>query len=147
MNKTGLLIIINFFFLIFPCAHNVRAHGVEYDIIESKAISIRAGYDDGEPMNYAEVKIFSPFDATIEYQNGRTDKNGCFSFLPDKSGVWKIVIDDGMGHGVVTEIPVKDGIKIDSVHHGYPRWLKLVTGISIIFGLNGIYFYIRSRKQ
>ena len=35
-----------------------------------------------------------------EFQNGRTDAQGRFAFLPDKPGTWTIVVADNMGHKV-----------------------------------------------
>ena len=147
MKKSGIIFLICFFILMSSGINRILAHGVEYEIQENKAAIIKVGYDDGEPMSYAEVKIFSPNNAKIEYQNGRTDRNGCFSFLPDVPGEWKIVVNDGMGHGVVTKIPIKEGMKIDIIHHGFPRWQKLITGMSIIFGLTGIIFYFKSKQK
>ena len=145
MKKVG-HIFLAFYIITLFSINSVLAHGVEYEIKENKASIIKVGYDDGEPMSYAEVKIFSPYNAEIEYQNGRTDSNGCFAFIPDEPGEWKIVVNDGMGHGVATKVPITEGIKVDITHHGFPRWHKLTTGISIIFGLTGLIFYIRIRK-
>lgn len=49
-------------------------------------------------MSFAKVKIWSPENDRVEFQNGRTDKNGRFSFFPDVDGVWHITVNDGMGH-------------------------------------------------
>lgn len=61
----------------------------------------------------AATNIFSPHDKEIEYQNGRTDKNGCFSFIPDDTGTWTVVINDGTDHGDRIEIPVKKNMEVD----------------------------------
>lgn len=132
--------------LLYFMIGTIWAHGVVYEVKEDKTVMIKVNYDDGEPMSYAEVEIFSPSDEKVEYQNGRTDKNGCFAFLPNEAGEWKVKVNDGMGHGVVTNIQVKEGMKVDILHHGFPRWQKLITGISIIWGLTGLIFYFRFRK-
>lgn len=99
-------------------------------------------------MSYAEIKIFSPDNKNIEHQNGRTDKNGCFAFLPDKVGEWKVMVNDGMGHGVVTEVKVEKAMKIEKISYkALPRWQGLITGISIIWGLAGLFFYFKVRKK
>ncbi|HAX61026.1 MAG TPA: hypothetical protein DCX95_00475 [Elusimicrobia bacterium] len=131
------------FLIFFFTANNLWCHGVEYEIVEGKSILIKVGYDDGEPMSYAEVKIFSPKNSKVEYQNGYTDKNGCFAFLPDSIGKWKIFVNDAMGHGVVTKIEVKEEMRIESKSKKWPRLQKLITGVSIIFGLTGLLFYIK----
>jgi len=133
--------------VLFPImASTTWAHGVVYEVKEDKAVILKVGYDDGEPMSYAEVEIFSPRDEKIEYQNGRTDEEGCFAFLPNAVGEWKVKVNDGMGHGVVTKIPVKEGMKTDISYRGFPRWQRLITGISIIWGLTGLILYLKVRK-
>ena len=49
---------------------------------------------------YAEAKLYGPDSADVEFQNGRTDAQGRFAFLPDKPGTWTIVVADNMGHKV-----------------------------------------------
>jgi len=60
-------------------------------------------YSDGSPVSFAKVKIWSPDNDSIEFQNGRTDTNGRFSFFPDVDGVWRITVNDGMGHVATLE--------------------------------------------
>lgn len=62
-------------------------HGTKGSVARSGGYLVTAEYSDGEPMNYAEVKITSP-DSDIPFQNGRTDLLGCFLFKP-------IVLDNG----------------------------------------------------
>lgn len=144
MKKFSLIFIITLFFI----PYNLWAHGVVYEVKEDKTIIIKVAYDDGEPMNYAEIKIFSPDNKNIEHQNGRTDKNGCFAFLPDEIGEWKVVVNDGMGHGVVTEVKVEEAMKIEKTSYkAWPRWQGVITGISIICGLTGLIFYFKARKR
>ena len=108
---------------------------------------MKVRYDDGMPMSHAEVKIFSPGDGKIEYQSGCADKNGCFVFFPDEAGEWTMMVNDGMGHGVVTKVDVKEAMKVESTAKGWPRWQKLTTGISIIWGLTALIFYLKVRKK
>ena len=145
MKKPSLFFLIAFLLLFTP--NNLWAHGVVYEVKEGKTVIIKIAYDDGEPMSYAEVKIFSPHESELEYQNGRTDKNGCFSFVPEQIGEWRVVINDGMGHGVATKINVAEAMEIEANHKGWPRWQKLITGISIIWGLTGLILYFKVRKR
>jgi len=135
------------FLIFFFISNNIWCHGVEYEISEGKSILIRVGYDDGEPMSYAEVRIFSPSDPKVEHQNGFTDKNGCFAFLPDNIGKWKISVNDATGHGVVTKIEVKEEMRIEAKSKKWPRLQKLITGVSIIFGLTGLLFYVKVKGR
>ena len=148
MKKLSLIFIVVFLLsILFFMSNDLWAHGVVYGVKEGKTVIIEIAYDDGEPMSYAEVKIFSPDNKDIEHQNGRTDKNGCFAFLPDQIGEWRVVVNDGTGHGVVTKVEVKEAMKIEATTKGWSRWQKLITGISIIWGLAGLILYFRVRKR
>ncbi|NQT92354.1 MAG: hypothetical protein HQ559_06305, partial [Lentisphaerae bacterium] len=65
---------------------------------------IEAAYDDGSPMAFCDVSVFSPGDPVSEYQTGITDPRGRFAFIPDTNGVWKVTVDDGMGHMAIAEV-------------------------------------------
>jgi len=149
MNR--LIFIIVFSLIPFAFITNtVYAHGVVYEVKEDKTIIIKVEYDDGEPMSYAQVKIFSPTEKEIEHQNGRTDRNGCFAFLPDVAGEWKITVNDGMGHGVMEKVKVKEAMVIEpihAVHRSWTRFQKLIVGISIVWGLAGVICYFKVRKK
>ena len=148
MKRANFIFIVVFLFsILFFMSNDLWAHGVEYEVKEGRAVVLKAGYDDGEPMSYAEVKIFSPGNKDIEHQNGRTDKNGCFAFLPDQPGEWKVIVNDGTGHGVVTKVEVKESMKIEATTKGWSRWQKVITGISVIWGLAGLILYFRVRKR
>jgi len=127
----------------------VCAHGMFHQIVKKEAVSITVEYDDGEPVSYADVKIHSPVAGKIEHQNGRTDKNGCFAFVPDLAGEWKIMIDGGMGHLINTTFVVGDVLNPEKKEKDgriFTRWQGIVTGLSIIFGLSGFIYYFRARK-
>jgi nickel transport protein len=111
-------------------------------------------------MQYAEVLVFSPKDNKTEYQNGRTDFNGRFSFYPNIPGTWRIQADDGLGHLERVSIEVAADEAGDAVskrvserfvshdgnnhHHGLPRTWGIVLGISLIANLfMGIYMLKR----
>lgn len=84
------------------------AHGTDYRILHGPGVvAIEFFYSDREPMRYAEVLIFSPDDAKLEYQNGRTDKEGRFAFCPPHAGLWQIRVNDGVGHAVQAEVAVQ----------------------------------------
>lgn len=126
---------------------NVSAHDMIHDIKEGNAIVIRAGYDTGEPMSYSEVLIYSPRDGKIEFQNGRTDKNGSFAFLPDAPGEWRIVVSGEEGHGFTANFTVDKSMNISIKQTWFQRGKKLVSGIILIFGLTGFIYYLRARKM
>ena len=141
------------FFLgvIFLLPPVIYAHGVSGKI-NAGGIVVAAIYDSGEPMSYAKVKISAP-GAKITFQSGRTDKNGRFCFFPDTPGEWEVVVDDEMGHRLVLNVPVDETLMFqDKQQRGedgespQSRYEKAIMGISIIFGICGIFFWWKSRR-
>ena len=121
-------------------------HGVKHEVFDV-GTGIKATYSDETPMAYCEVAVFAPDDETSEYQTGITDRNGCFAFVPDTSGVWQVRVDDGMGHLVTAEISL-DSLQVAStnVQRGGDRMSSAIVGISVIFGLFGLYALLRGRR-
>lgn len=130
------------FFLLLPSI--CYPHGIEYKEIEGgRGLEIK--YDDGTPFSFCEVKIYSPDGK--KFQEGLTDKNGRFVFFPERTGKWKIEVSDGMGHGVVKEIAVLEGMKIKEENvSNFTRWQKILIGVSLIWGITGTLFYIFTKK-
>ncbi|MGM0443691.1 MAG: hypothetical protein ACQEQV_05835 [Fibrobacterota bacterium] len=109
MKKTGMLLI--------TAVLMVSAHGIQLTLTEGGPVPVLSfAYSDGTPMTYARVHIFSPDDAVVEYQNGRTDKRGAFAFYPDRPGIWLIKIDDENGHETQRQILMrKEGSVLKAV--------------------------------
>jgi nickel transport protein len=130
--------------LMFPW--QVLAHGVE-GTVQPGGLAVSCRYSTGEAMSYAKVTVLSP--ATPEtFQVGHTDKNGRFCFFPDAPGEWRVTADDGMGHRLEVKVPVTD---LNSLQTMPPtaqggsvsetRSLRVLTGLSVIFGLSGLLFW------
>ncbi len=132
--------------LIFLNTEKVWAHDVIHEIHQKNAVIVTVGYETGEIMSYGEVTIYSPKDEKIEFQNGRTDANGSFAFVPDMPGEWKIVIDDGNGHGFSEIFIVNENMKIEITQSMFNRFKKLFAGIAMLFGLLGFFYYFHARK-
>jgi nickel transport protein len=129
----------------------VYAHGV-MGKTGTGGIVVRAMYDTGEAMDYARVTVLAP-GANLKFQSGRTDRNGRFCFFPDVNGEWKVVVDDEMGHRLEVLVPVDETMALqadpenENVKPDFlTRWEKSVMGISIIFGISGILFWLKGRK-
>lgn len=125
----------------------VWAHNIEFDFVKG-GIGISFFYSDGTPLSFGEVKVFSPSDKENAFQIGSTDKNGCFVFLPDEKGKWRIEVNDGMGHGLVKEIEVTEDLLVKGGGRStFSLWQKLLIGLSIIIGFTGILFYITAKRE
>ena len=61
---------------------------------------VQFAYAGGQVPTYAKVEVYGPADANVECQNGRTDAQGRFAFMPDTPGQWRIIMADNMGHRV-----------------------------------------------
>lgn len=145
--------------LLMIDATTAVAHGTAYRVLDkAAAVTTEFYYDDREPMQYAEVLIFSPFDEKIEYQNGRTDRLGRFAFYPESTGIWRIEVKDGMGHMVRGEIEVAaDSTESPELVHSHQdnepmamgqlsRAGKTAFGLSLMFNLVAIAYLLKQRR-
>lgn len=139
-------------FLLSLIPGPLYAHGVKGSI-ESGGICITARYDTEEAMSYAKVTIRSP-EKGLDFQTGRTDRNGRFCFLPDKTGEWEVIVADGMGHRLKLAVPVAREITATGAKTGghgtadrASRFERALMGLSIIFGISGCLLWWRNRKR
>lgn len=145
----AIYIFIAIIFFILPLT--LHAHGVR-GMVDAGGLVVTAQYDTGEAMSYARVRISAP-GAKLPFQSGRTDRNGRFCFFPDAQGDWKVVVDDEMGHRLEVMVPVNEAkeLKTDQRHGGrsensLSRYEKALLGISIIFGISGIFFWWKGKR-
>lgn len=145
----AIFFISSLLFLLGVRDNPVFAHGAHYTIGKAEAMVIRVEYDDGQPMSYAEVKIFSPDDPKVEYQNGRTDKNGRFSFWPEEGGEWKVTVSDGLGHSVVANIwpDDKGDTELPRQSSGFKRWQKAIMALCVVWGFLGLAFFLQAKTM
>jgi len=132
---------------ILATAGLALAHGVDHEVVTDSSVIIKVAYEEGGAMSYADVFVYSPEDDKVEYQNGRTDKNGVFAFVPDKPGVWKIKVDDGQGHGLVTEVTVESDMTVHVEHHGHSNKNNIIGAIGVVLGIAGFVFYWKARNK
>jgi nickel transport protein len=141
------------FFILFMSAlfsvSSLEAHTVNYQV-QQQGMAVRIFYAPDDPASYSEFEVFGPGDR-LPHQTGRTDKNGFACFIPDRQGVWKVKVlgESSHGfHGVTTEIKVDKDLNLESFKKPLAAaYTKLVTGISLIIGLFGLYAFIKSRRK
>lgn len=130
---------------------SLRAHTVNYDVQQKTVAAIKVFYTAEDPASYAEFEVYPPEGGDLPYQTGRTDKNGFASFIPDKQGAWKVKVlgESAHGyHGVMVEVKVDKDLNLESFKKPLvAQYSKFITGISVIFGLFGIYALMASRKK
>lgn len=120
------------------------AHGVRHSVSEG-AMAVTATYDDGSPMAFCDVSVFSSVDPDEPYQTGSTDPAGRFAFVPDTNGSWRVTVDDGMGHAMTAEVNVHTGAagSAGPDETKISRSMALVIGLCWILGFFGIYSLAR----
>jgi len=128
-----------------------QGHSINYQV-EQKGIAVRAFYSAKEPSSYSQYEIYGPGDREdLPHQTGRTDKNGFLSFVPDRAGTWKIKLwgESSHGyHGFTAEVKVDKELNLESFNKPLVAvHTKLITGLSLIFGIFGVYALWRSRKR
>lgn len=151
-------ILLFFSFSELGFSGDADAHGTGHRLLDADhPVAISFFYSDETPMSYAEVLVFSPGDRNVEHQNGRTDKNGIFAFLPDAAGKWLIKADDGMGHAAEATLDVKaEGAAgaqkateaAPSASSGSSsKTLKVIAGLSLILNLSFVGLLMGRRKK
>jgi nickel transport protein len=127
----------------------VLAHSIHYEV-QPTGISVKIFYAANDPSSYSGYEIYGPGDAEA-YQLGRTDKAGIVSFLPDRAGLWKIKVlgESSHGfHGETIEVKVDQAFQPESFTKPLvAQYTKVIVGVSIIFGLFGIYALWRSKRN
>lgn len=128
----------------------LQAHDLEVAVTAtSPAVVTRSAYAGTDPAPLAKVTIYSLRDGKKEFQNGRTDLNGNFAFVPDAIGDWLFVVDDEEGHIKEIKITAGGGAPHAPSQRGSVRtlWDKTLLGVSLILGLTGLlYGYMAHRN-
>jgi len=137
------------FLLMLLTGPVVQAHTVNYQV-EQKGVAVRVFYAADDPAGYSEFEIYGPGDK-LPHQTGRTDKNGFVCFIPDRQGTWKVKVlgESSHGfHGVTVEVKVDKDLNLESFKKPLAAtYSKLITGISLIIGLFGLYALLKSRRR
>jgi len=131
------------------------AHGAGYRVLDGASpLALELSYSSGDPMAYAQVTVRGPLDDEVEFQNGRTDRNGRFAFVPDEAGQWKVVVEDGLGHRVSALCPVEAsgserGPAPSPARKSPPasKGLAALLGVSLIANATLIAMVIGKRKR
>lgn len=127
---------------------NAFGHALHLSVGQGEAVTLSARYDDGEAMQYAEIKIYAPGSDSIEFQNGRTDAKGRFAFIPSREGTWRVKISDGMGHLKTTTVKVDRGLRAGDIKNSGLTWMqKIIMVLIVSWGAMGTTLYFRHRNR
>lgn len=122
------------------------AHGVEIQFESAVSYQVRATFENGSPMDEAQVNIFAPGEPSKPWESGVTDKNGVYNFNPDpsKKGTWEIQVRKAGHGGMKTFEASSPGIQTKSDDNSLLQ--KSVMIGSVIWGCIGTALYFRRRK-
>ena len=144
-----LSIIVLIFLMFFVSSAPGDAHTVNYEV-QQKGLAVKVFFPAQDPASYAEYEVFAPGEE-LPHQTGRTDRNGFVAFVPDRQGIWKVKVigESAHGyHGVTVEVKVDKDLNLESFKKPLAaQYTKVVTGISLIIGIFGLYALISSKKR
>ncbi len=121
-------------------------HGLVAKIeLAEPAVVVMAKYDTGEPAGNCDIEIYSAALGPEPYHFGRTDPGGAFAFVPNETGEWTVVVDDGFGHRV--DKPFQVDWSGTAQSDSSPPLERVFTGLSAILGLTGLALWWKTRKQ
>lgn len=134
---------------ILLAASTVWSHELEVRVqLAAPAAIAQATYSGQEPVAFAQVSVHRPGGET-EYQTGRTDAKGYFSFVPDGPGEWRIEVDDEMGHRSEAKVsipsPFTGGEQPQTA--GLSTVSKAVLGLALIMGTTGFLYGYKNRQN
>ena len=121
-----------------------RAHSLQHTPVQG-GVGARATYDDGAPAAFSAVQVFAPGETQV-FAEGMTDRDGAFTFRATTTGVWRLTVDDGMGHALTAELPVTEtGLSAPAPSPACPRSYRVLAGLGLIFGCFGAWALARAR--
>ncbi len=112
------------------------------------SIHISASFDDGQPLDRAQVTVFSGAAPTVPYLSGMTDENGEFSFLPDReeSLNWDLQVRKA-GHGDIVHISLTEDSTADNEQGGLTTFQIVLMSVCVVWGFIGTAFFFASRRK
>lgn len=134
-------------YLLCGWAMCANAHEVHHRIEARGAVVISLSYANGEPFAYEKYAL-TPAGQDVPAQVGNTDAAGRVVFLPGTTKNWRLRATSADGHGVSVEFAAPEtGAPVAAVaSEGTPRWLLAGFGVSLIFGLFGLYQLFMRKK-
>ena len=114
------------------------AHDLQHQTEEGAAVSVRFFFADGSDFSFESYEVYRAGDE-VPFQVGRTDLKGRVVFLPDRAGTWRIKAFSEDGHGADLSFSTgAKGVGGDVSQPLLERHLRLITGVSLIFGAFGL---------
>ena len=124
----------------------LHAHSLSHEAQTGSAVIVQLRYGDGSPFSYETAEVYRPAES-VPFLAGRTDANGRLAFVPDRPGDWRIRAFSEDGHGGEFTVAAAAEGKSSPSSAGLGEVGGLAVGLSILFGLFGLWsLFIRKRS-
>ena len=116
--------------------------------IQGDSVHISASFDDGQPLDRAQVTVFSGAAPSVPYIVGMTDENGEFSFLPDReeSLNWDVQVRSA-GHGDIVHLSLAEESSIGDEQGKFTTLQIMIMSVCVVWGFVGTAFFFASRRK
>ena len=130
--------IIRILILLFFIAGTCYGHGLQHEVVNSRAVVVSCYFSDGESFAYESYEVYPP-DAKIPSQTGRTDSRGRLIFIPDKAGKWQIKASADDGHALNFSVEIGEDAVVSDVQKVLPtRFPGVIAGLGYVLGIFGL---------
>lgn len=121
----------------------VFAHGIEIEVRrEGPVLRGEVREPRGSAIADMPVSVSRPAESTPLIQ-GRSDTSGRFHFTVDPDEVYRVVVDDGLGHRAeATVAPAQ----LTEKSAGGPPWQEWLVGLGVIAVLAAGALWVMSRR-
>ena len=127
-------------------AGTLQAHSLIHTAQPGSAVIVELRYADGSPFSYESTEVYRPAES-VPFLVGRTDANGRLAFVPDRSGDWRVRAFSEDGHGGDFTIAATPDGESSVPSTGLSTIAALAVGLSVIFGIFGIWsLFVRRRS-
>jgi nickel transport protein len=108
----GVTVRVPLLVLIALLAGPALAHETLHQVVQGKAVAVRAYESDGDPLAATPFEVYSPAEPKGAWTTGRTDRDGWLAFVPDRPGRWRVRVIEPTGHGLdlSVDLPLPAGI-------------------------------------
>ena len=114
-----------------------HAHEIQTVVVPTWVTVVTLRYADGEAFSYEQFEVIAE-GATVPVQTGRTDVQGRAAILPVAGKKLNFRVASKDGHGAVLMIDPVAEAPATTAATTVPRWLLIMAGAGIIFGVFGL---------
>jgi len=137
------------FLVLLIGASSAEAHGARVIWeLRGDSVFVSAAFDDGMPMDSAQVTVFSGAAPSEPWLTGFTDDRGEFVFLPDRSEAsnWDVQVRKA-GHGDIVHLSLGSDAEYAGGGGGFSALQTVLMSACVVWGFIGTAFFFASRRK